>query len=53
MVSGGQPDRPETIFSGKSGADLPRRVDMLGYSVADIEKLERMKAADRKKNLMK
>jgi len=52
IVSGGQPARLEAIFAGKLGAVFPREVEMLGYSAADIEKLERMKAADKKKNLM-
>jgi len=52
IVSGGQPARLEAIFAGKSGAVFPRKVEMLGYSAADIEKLERMKTADKKKNLM-
>jgi hypothetical protein len=53
IVSGGQPARFEAIFAGKSGAVFPRKVEMLGYSAADIEKLERMKTADKKKNLMR
>lgn len=57
MVARGQPARLKRIFSGKSGAIFPRRVDTLGYSAADLDMLQRMKAADKaadgKRNLMK
>jgi len=52
-VSGGEPARLDAIFHGKSGAIFPQKVDIIGYSPEKMNKIERMKAKDKNKNLMR
>jgi hypothetical protein len=45
--------RESSAETSSSGAIFPQKVDMLGYSPEEVNKIERMKAKDKKnKNLM-
>lgn len=54
-VSGGEPERLDVLFEGKSGAIVPQTVEMslLGYSPEERSNIERIMAEDKKKDLMK
>jgi hypothetical protein len=50
-ISGCEPARFDTIFRRKSGAIFPQKINMIGYSPEEMNKIER-KAKDKNKNLM-
>ncbi|OBT50907.1 hypothetical protein VE04_09088 [Pseudogymnoascus sp. 24MN13] len=52
-VSGGEPARLNAIFLGKSGARFPQKVAMAGYTLEEMEKIERIRAGERNRNLMR